>query len=369
MKLITLSLCILFSITTTSWAAEAAFTDAQMKVIEKMLQDQREEILVELGYDRDHPAHASVTPEPAPAETPSALEPKSGNLPLVTYQALRQEVFDGRQAVLMGRSISSGASGFAIEGSTAESRASIRLSIEYPDSATLESGVGRFSGTDITFSAPLNKNDDLTNISTLDGLASSFQVSVAHSNFRVKTKENFPKNAWNWVYGAEATLGYKNFNFYDRTSITKQDQTETPWSTGLFGGFISADNRSLVSMGFEYQKSYQSSTSKTVCPSSTTTAWVDCITGNIGSPIKKIKHLAYLDYRRLFRHVGVSFRVTRDFENDETGLDLPIYLVRAKRPDPDTLGVFNGGIRLGWTSTDDFTVGVFVGSAFSILKK
>jgi hypothetical protein len=245
----------------------------------------------------------------------------------------------------MDRSISTGKSGFAIEGSTENSRASIKLSIAHPSSARIVSGVGRYSGTDITISAPLNKNDDLTNISTLDGLANAFLLKVAHSNFRVKPTAVFPDNAWDWVYGVSATLGYENFNYYDNTNITRQEQTEVPWGAGLFGGFISSTSDSLISMGLDYQKSYDKSKSRTVCPQSMTTAWVDCITGNIGSPVKKIKHLAYIEYRRLFEHFGFNFRVTHDFENDETGLDLPIYLVKAKAADKPA--VFNGGIRLG----------------------
>jgi hypothetical protein len=61
--------------------------------------------------------------------------------------------------------------------------------------------------------------------------------------------------------------------------------------------------------------------------------------------------------------VAAALTATYDFEKNTTGIELPIYFVANDK------GALAGGIRFGWRDdTDDVTVGLFVGKAFSVLN-
>ena len=73
--------------------------------------------------------------------------------------------------------------------------------------------------------------------------------------------------------------------------------------------------------------------------------------------------LLSLETRSNLGGLAFSLRGTHDFNNDNTGIDLPIFLVA------DQEGNLNGGIRLGWTNVDDdsdLNLGVFIGSNFNL---
>jgi hypothetical protein len=98
---------------------------------------------------------------------------------------------------------------------------------------------------------------------------------------------------------------------------------------------------------------------------------VTCLTGAGGAPARKNKAIGSLEYRHQFllsetsfiRSIGLSPQFAYDAENDDFGIDFPIYFV------PSDKGPLTGGIRFGYSSDgNDFAAGVFVASAFSIFQ-
>ena len=87
-----------------------------------------------------------------------------------------------------------------------------------------------------------------------------------------------------------------------------------------------------------------------------------CVSGRLGAPQNDWNRLLWVEARSAVWRVPFSFRVTREFEDRETGIDMPIYLLH----DPD--GAFTGGIRFGWTSEDGADAGVFVGTGFDVFN-
>jgi hypothetical protein len=71
--------------------------------------------------------------------------------------------------------------------------------------------------------------------------------------------------------------------------------------------------------------------------------------------------LATLEGRWLFGSRAVGLKVVHDFKNDNWGVDVPLYLF------PNDKGMFSGGLRFGWTDTDQLSAGVFVGVPFKLL--
>jgi len=72
--------------------------------------------------------------------------------------------------------------------------------------------------------------------------------------------------------------------------------------------------------------------------------------------------LVYFDMRwgPAFKGFAMAPRITYDFEEEESGISLPIYLVG------DGKGNFNSGVNIGWQSeTDEVVASFFIGKAFA----
>ncbi len=117
----------------------------------------------------------------------------------------------------------------------------------------------------------------------------------------------------------------------------------------------------MFTLGFEFQQAFKAADTKTFCPAASP-AVTECATGAAGGPADKEKELAYLAWRSTLGGYAFSIKFTHDLKNDDTGIDLPIYLVR------NADGLLNAGIRFGWTDTDALAVGVFAGSGFKLFE-
>jgi len=398
-------------------AAQAGFTAEQRAEIDRMISDalakQRAQVRAEVVAEM----HAAQEKK-EPAATSRVQEPPANLLrtesPGANAQTPQNAQFTpvGLNSVL-DREVSESPSNFQISGGTDDTSASIRLASE---KSYMEGSTGIFSTTAWTMSAPLDKGGQgYTNIATLDGLSNGFRLAFNYSKFittefrnpaqddgtftpaylalcgdaGIDTKKSPEKctrgaiqrglenaglqnrirdldaqfegpRAWRWSYGYKASVGRDSFDYFVPTALTKATAIREPWGVGTFVSFVPPGHESLFSASLEFQRSYKAAKSKVNCPASDGSAAVECVNGSIGGPQNKDKHLVALEYRSVMLDKGYSVRLTHDFRNDETGVDVPIYLVQ------DSAGKLNGGLRLGWTNTDKFTFGVFVGSAFGI---
>jgi len=425
MKAIATLFVLLACVTDCTFAGDSTFTPDQLLEIHKLLEAEREaikqEVILELCQENPDICD-QIKPQVVIAQPPTKSQPSRSEAPVSSLPAqvsiephtASQSMMGTLRNSMTDRSLATDGARFDIEASTASSRASIELGRTL--SMFNGNNRGEFANLSFAFSAPLNKDEDNTTIATLDGLTNAFQASMKLSKFNVYglrmghltadgdytaeyielckaagidvlkneicdsnlMKEGLRKNkrsalyanymalfwdpaAWKSTYGVEATIGYEEFKFREVATLDKNDSNETPWSIGLFGGFIPPSKNAFVSFGLKFQETYKPTDKRTVCPTETELEYLECITGNIGGPNEKKKHLAYIDVRSQLEHMGFSARVTHDFKNDETGVDLPIYLLKSSK------GIFNGGLRLGWTSEDDFSFGVFVGSDLKLL--
>jgi hypothetical protein len=266
----------------------------------------------------------------------------------------------------------------------------------------------------VSFSAPAEK-EGLTNIATLDGFANSTELKFERTIWRVSGELNRPgtlperynqfcrdagldircdsetvrdklseqgktdllaefedfmddPNMRIQTWGGQFKIGHQEFDFFDPLLI-KQDTNEIYWGVGAHYGWIPKHSSVLLHVGADWQRSYSPAKTGTAC-AAVDQSLFSCVTGALSAPSEKTKQLVYVEARGAIskpewltgpgEQMGISLRATHDFRNDEIGVDLPLYLLQAKD------GGFTGGVRLGWTSTDQFGVGVFFGSALKL---
>lgn len=393
-----------------------SFTERQCNEIKAMVAAQRAAVFAELGIPDPAPAPRQSARNP-PADSPPAADPgtAANDLPAASDENKTKVFFGGAGGSVLDRGDGDQQSRFELTGSTENNRATLRVASEMSGTR------GRFSTLSFGASAPFDKNKQkYANVATLDGLANAFQLSLNYSLFvaddlrspvgedglytaeyralcgdagiglddcdRSALEAKFlaarredkvrelgalygdPK-AWRRSYSIKANVGHDAFDFYLPTTLATDTTTRKPWSVAAQLGFVpplsgAAENSRgwYFAGGVEYQRSYLPGKVRTFCPAVEGIEPFECTTGNFGPPVKKDKRLASFEARtKVMGGHGMSLRITRDFHNDETGVDLPVYLVK------DSAGALNGGLRLGWTNTDKFSFGVFVGGSFDLL--
>lgn len=342
-------------------------------------------------------------------------------IPVVTMAAdLADQVSNAGGGATFDRAVSAltGAQVVAIKGS---SSASVKASRASSFSSAISKdgpGVANFSVWSLTASAPLNKTSDDTDIASLDGLVNAASLDLSYSRFRVpgllnpakapnvdavcarvhETKKEqtgvatvpgqgcdsadvaqygtsadkyeFESAFWDlsnedrWIWGANAKVGYQNFEFIDATAVVKRKQNQTPWAVGGFIAYNPNTLRAIFTLSVQYQDAFKDSTSGVICPApSTSGAPLRCLSGPVSGPKETKKKLVSLEARRDFGFAGIGLTTTYDFEAEVLGVELPVYFVKDKD------GKFSAGIKGGWRDdTHDFTYSVFVGTTFGLFK-
>lgn len=382
-----------------------AIVDARILEIEAA----HEQRLREMGWT----ASATTTAPPDGTQgkatpLPVLVDPKNGRF------ADSQGVMAGVGQSTLDRDVSAGKRAELSAGSDG-SRASIRA---VWDHSHRWAGAANFSSTSVNASAPLDKGGSgQTSLASLDALSNGFELGVNFSRFRMRGQLSpfdrdgalYPRvreickysgakqcdddqiaagleakgehallaeflgyfqraDSTDSIWGLKAKVGQSTFDYFELPTLQKRDETELPWSAGAYYALVSRTRRTLYSFGVDYQESYKASSTATACPLPDYVTHLQCVTGSLAGPGKKEKHLASVEMRHQFEGgtwfpdgVGMSLKFTRDFNNNESGVDLPLYLFRSDK------GFLTGGIRAGWTDTDQFNGGVFVGTDFGVL--
>ncbi|AVP97552.1 hypothetical protein C7S18_10245 [Ahniella affigens] len=320
-------------------------------------------------------------------------------------------LMDGSSAPLE-RENGPASTGLELLASTDDTRATFKYAAEL--SYAYQNGVKSFTTSALTLSAPLSEAaDGITEIATLDGLANSTEIGVSFSRwyvkeigevFDIKTADaickaagidtsvlgtpcdtaavmeglanegkldeyprlkalfydpsRWDREAFRWTWGLSGRVGYESFDFFG-PDLEEISSSENPWSVNGYFGWVPPNSTRFYSLGATIQNAYKPADEATACTNSEMPV-LECVTGSLAAPTEKRKHLMYLEARGQVSGIGYALRATHDLKSDASGLDLPIYLFK----DPE--GSLNAGIRLGWTSTDQGSVGLFIGSPFSL---
>lgn len=176
----------------------------------------------------------------------------------------------------------------------------------------------------------------------------------------------FGASSYVWIFGGFAKVGHAEFDFLDAATFAERSETETPWSVGAYYSYQPLWNRSLFTVKYEHQQTYDAADESTVCPAPPSGPAIVCLIAPLGAPERDTKDILSFEYRQRFRtHLGFAVTTSYDVSNDAFGIDLPIYLVGG--------GDYSGGVRFGYTWDDDsdgdkdeLKVGVFVSRALTL---
>lgn len=354
------------------------------------------------------PADAGIVlaaQQPAPPAAPSSTADKPGNGVNGAKVEISAASGSGKVSVTLGRSITSNA--FA-EGA--------------------EEGWYKSRNWTLTASAPLSKKGDSTDIGTLDGFASDFELRLERSWLRRRLREPalddaglagiedrgitacstragvtdilkekeacaaerdkdglafvskyltpadvnayidafYPRKSA-YGYGVEGHIGYKSHSFIDLAALKTESEDHVPWGAKVFGTWLPTGRGYSFTGSLEYQQDYEDQKSQVICPAATGPS-AQCLSGALGKPERKEKLLTGLEWR------AVHFRGEDRFIK-MVGISAQV-TYDAKNGEsgidvpiyfvPDEKNNLIGGFRFGWTSEkDDFVAGIFVGAPFA----
>jgi len=173
---------------------------------------------------------------------------------------------------------------------------------------------------------------------------------------------------WTQVLNAHTNVSHTQYKYFDAVPTAKVMDSKIGWSVGGLAGLITPDYLTFVGAGFDFAHSYKEANDSAECLVGTT-PYLACTVGKFAAPTNQIHRIVSLQARRLLAvsetwQVPMGFTAAHDLATTkgrhENSVDMPFYLLRDKD------GWFDGGLRLGWSTTDHFIAGIFVGSRFSL---
>lgn len=176
----------------------------------------------------------------------------------------------------------------------------------------------------------------------------------------------YTKSSFLTFMGADASIGRQSYNFLDRTAFATDSTSKTSWEVGAFIGAIKSDLTLSARARFVYGKTFKSPDDAEICHAVVGSLAPHCVTGPDGQPIASKTGLISVETRHLFAindnvRIAVSPQATYRFEDDNFGIEVPIYLA------PDAGSKLNAGLKFAYNNKgDEFGVGLFVGVPFSI---
>ncbi len=169
------------------------------------------------------------------------------------------------------------------------------------------------------------------------------------------------------VFGFYISGGQQKYNWLTQDNLEKESASKKSYSLEFVYGYITP-KFGRINFGLRYEEIWKENDTMNICsPDSTYNTSFVCNNLPIGSPEEKNAKIAYVEWKKRFgeyEQYAIAPRISRDFENDINGFQLPIYLFGLK----DLNGV-TGGVSLEWNDDDkDTSVSVFFTKKFSITQ-
>lgn len=174
-----------------------------------------------------------------------------------------------------------------------------------------------------------------------------------------------------WLWGLNASVGHDRFNHRNPADFSEQKGERTPWGVSVNGGIMPFRELLYLGGGYEYKRQWVDAKARTLCQPAASGPQ-ECFTGPFGRPVRQDTSDLFGVVRYMNETArlpfGLEVKAAYDFESEVYGAVTSLYFVA------DEKKALRGGLRAGWQSDDDdpatdddnFTIGVFVGAAFSV---
>jgi hypothetical protein len=219
------------------------------------------------------------------------------------------------------------------------------VSLAIASSRKTASGEARYGIDDQYFSlklsGPFDESEGEVLLGDLDRLADAATAEIA---FQKKWNDK------NLTLRAGGRLGRPVFKFLDLSSNVVSTSREDANELFVRGEWLVERAQGvLVALTYRHGTAYEASPTRNICTPVPGTSAEECRNLATGAPtkIKSDTVAAELYYQNTTRF-GIGIAVAQDFENDITGVELPIYLAR-----DESSGLLSGGVKLSWQSDDD----------------
>jgi hypothetical protein len=238
--------------------------------------------------------------------------------------------------------------------------------------ASIKLGVGRHlpSGwreTALIISTPekLGKN---RLYSSADGLASSTTFEL--SNYSVKaldTSRKIPGFDKLYVWGLSLKAGFETNSYYDVSELSKSTSTtQHKWAASTYAALYApaAKNPDVHLVKLELQRGIKLPDGEFRCsvPKSATDTSVNCVNGLFGAPKREYSRLYAYEWRIQSDWFAASPSFSYNDVSRVKELNIPWFLIRGETDAKP----FNAGINFHWSNKVGGSVGVFVGTPFSL---
>ncbi len=167
------------------------------------------------------------------------------------------------------------------------------------------------------------------------------------------------------IFSFGASVGTEEFDFFNASTFEKSSTDETQFSLEASYTLIRIPSKWVYRLGYRYEDIYKSAADQIFCDTSSNSNPVICQSGAVGEPNNTTRNIVNFEVRRIFDNVGIAPKISYDFEESVTGIELPIFLTR------NNTGQLSGGISVGWTDADDdsdVVVSLFFGREFKFLE-
>jgi hypothetical protein len=422
---IAIAAILLFSTT----AHADVFTPEQRKEIEKIIAEERAKIRKEVMEElkakqtataeiQNQTSSTSAQPTPPQNQTVAGTTEENGDqaAPPAAVPVESQAVDAAIAQVTVDRSLPTPSNTIQIDFKKEKTQASILFGgyfdnynfVEIPESGTTGPNyIHKSRSWSLALSGPINdETNDASNLITLDGVSSGAKAAFSHSWYRAKTRNTeslFQNLDWeslctrskqsvmNCSYSdilaaaesdaelAQAVGKFGDSYFGPTTIITaslkasrseysyltplakKESLNDTGWGVGGSFYYVPGNRQSMYGIGVDLNREKKSAKAAILCPISNGQVAV-CQQGPLGAPKDNESTTIWGEYRSEVWQFPYSILISHNFDSNENSFNMPIYLLRK------TDGPFSGGIRLGWTTKEDFSLGLFITSPFEFGK-
>ncbi|MGJ8560306.1 MAG: hypothetical protein ACSHX3_08730 [Litorimonas sp.] len=175
------------------------------------------------------------------------------------------------------------------------------------------------------------------------------------------------KNAYSYFINFEGKVNYEDFDFIDPTDLSSESTEKFEYSAGISATYVTLGERQIgITTGVKFQSDFKQADEGINCLNDM--GEISCVSGRPLAPERKESLLGFSEVRHIFNNVpglgkvGVAPRLTHDFDEGVTGVNLPIFLASGD-------GNLSSGFQVGWRSdTDEVVAGFFIGTQLSLFQ-